>query len=225
MRVKTLISVAAQFVLLAVLVFLPAGTLRWQRGWIFLGILYTMGVAVVAMLARHDPDLLEERLHGTRRPGQKGWDRTLMRFFTLMFFCWMPLMGLDAIRFRWSSMPPWLGWVGAAGLALSCVAIFFTFRVNSYLSPVARIQVEREQRVISSGPYALVRHPLYASLLLLLSAAPLLLGSWYGLAGAVLPQLTLVLRAALEDRMLHAELDGYAGYASRVPARLIPGVW
>ena len=225
MSLQTTISIAIQFLLLAALLFLPAGTLAWTRGWIFLAIIYALGLIVVRMLARHDPGLLEERLTGTRRPGQKGWDRIVLRLFSLLFLGWMPLMGLDAVRYGWSFMPPWLGWIGGVGLIAACRTIYCTFRENSYLSPVARIQSDRGHEVISSGPYARVRHPLYAALLLLLTSTPLLLGSWYGLAGAVLLQLTLVFRTALEDRMLHDELDGYTGYALRVTSRLIPGVW
>ena len=222
---QTLISVVFQCTFIGALLFVPAGTLAWPQGWIFLGLIILLGLCVVRMLIRHDPDLLDERLSRNNWHGQKSWDRILLRIFSLLFLFWLVLVGLDAVRFGWSHVPLWLGALGALGVAQAARLIYLTFRENSFLSPVARIQADRGQRVIMSGPYARVRHPLYAALMLLLPSAALLLGSWYGLAASALLSALLVLRAALEDRMLHAELEGYPDYAARVTSKLVPGVF
>ena len=138
---------------------------------------------------------------------------------------WLPLMGLDAVRFRWSVMPVWLQCAGGALMLLSFRMFGRVFRENTFLAPVVRIQTERGHKVISTGPYAIVRHPLYAAALIYLPANALLLGSWYGLAGSFVLSGGLVFRTAMEDRELHRGLAGYTEYAARVRYRLIPFVW
>jgi len=134
-------------------------------------------------------------------------------------------MGLDAVRFGWSAMPAWVQWLGAALLLLSYWAMGLVFRENTFLAPVVRIQTEREHKVISTGPYAVVRHPLYAAALAWLAGTALMLGSWWGLVACIAFAIILVIRTALEDRELHRGLPGYPDYAGRVRYRLVPFVW
>jgi len=134
-------------------------------------------------------------------------------------------MGLDAVRFGWSAMPAWVQWLGAALLLLSYWAMGLVFRENTFLAPVVRIQTEREHKVISTGPYAVVRHPLYAAALAWLAGTALMLGSWWGLVACLAFAVILVTRTALEDRELHRGLPGYPDYAGRVRYRLVPFVW
>src|SRR5262249_43849730 len=134
-------------------------------------------------------------------------------------------MALDAARFGWSRMPVWLQAVGAIGVALCMYLAFLTFRENSYAVPVGRVQHERGQQVVSTGPYAHGRHPMYSGALCLFAGAPPLRGSWVGLAMALLLVLLLATRAVLEERTLAEELEGYRDYASRVRYRFVPLVW
>ncbi|MGA2197474.1 MAG: isoprenylcysteine carboxylmethyltransferase family protein, partial [Bryobacteraceae bacterium] len=136
-----------------------------------------------------------------------------------------PLMGLDAVRFRWSAMPVWLQCAGGALMILSFWMINRVFQENPFLLAVVKIQKERGHKVISTGPYAIVRHPLYAAVLIYLPANALLLGSWYGLAASLVLIGGVVIRTAMEDRELRRSLEGYTEYAGRVRYRLIPLVW
>jgi protein-S-isoprenylcysteine O-methyltransferase Ste14 len=144
---------------------------------------------------------------------------------SVLVVVWFLLMPLDAVRLRWSHVPAWLQAVGAVVLVAALVLFFLTFRENSYLSPAVRVQRERGQRVVSTGPYRYVRHPLYSGVVLFVLGTTLLLGSWTGLVpGAVAVALT-AWRAVREERVLRGELEGYDDYLSRVRFRLIPGIW
>jgi protein-S-isoprenylcysteine O-methyltransferase Ste14 len=134
-------------------------------------------------------------------------------------------MPLDAVRFRWSQVPAWAQAIGALLIALCMYLCYLTFRENSYAAPVVKIQRERGHRVVSTGPYAYIRHPMYAGALLFFIGTPLLLGSWWGLLAAPVIAAMLAVRAVLEERTLADELPGYRDYISRVRYRLIPGVW
>jgi protein-S-isoprenylcysteine O-methyltransferase Ste14 len=148
-----------------------------------------------------------------------------MAVMVALWFGWLVLMALDAGRYHWSHMPLIAQIAGVGLIALGSYLVYLTFKANSYAAPVVKIQKERGHRVVSSGPYAYVRHPMYAGALGLMLGAPLLLGSWWGLAGAAVLILVMAMRAVLEERALHAELDGYADYAARVRYRLVPHLW
>jgi protein-S-isoprenylcysteine O-methyltransferase Ste14 len=143
----------------------------------------------------------------------------------LLFVVWLILMPLDAVRFGWSEVPGWVQVLGALGLVLSFYVLFLTFRENTYLALVVKVQEERGQTVVTSGPYRYVRHPIYASMFLFLPGSALLLGSWWGLLLCLVILGLLVWRTTLEDRMLKNELAGYDEYARQVRYRLIPRVW
>ena len=134
-------------------------------------------------------------------------------------------MPLDAVRFHWSWMPVWLQVVGAVAMVVSFILMSLVFRENAYLSATVRVQQERGQTVITTGPYHYVRHPLYASGLFLFLGTPLLLGSWYGFLLILLFLPALLVRAVLEERTLLQELPGYDAYMTQVKYRLIPYVW
>ena len=143
----------------------------------------------------------------------------------LLFVVWLILMPLDAVRFGRSEVPGWVQVLGALGLVLSFYVLFLTFRENAYLALVVKVQEERGQTVVTSGPYRYVRHPIYASMFLFLPGSALLLGSWWGLLLCLVILGLLVWRTTLEDRMLKNELAGYDEYARQVRYRLIPRVW
>ncbi len=134
-------------------------------------------------------------------------------------------MALDAVRFRWSELPVWLQVVGGVILLCSFYLFYLTFRENSYLSPAVRIQSERGQMVISTGPYHYVRHPMYSAGLLFFLGTSLLLGSLYGLVAALVLICAIGIRAVLEERTLRQELEGYETYMAQVRYRLIPYLW
>src|SRR5262249_55309685 len=125
----------------------------------------------------------------------------------------------------WSHVPVWTQGLGALGFLVSAYVVYLTFRENTYAAPVVKIQRERGHKVVTTGPYRYVRHPMYAGAIFFLLGTPLLLGSWYGLALAPILIAVLAVRAVLEERTLAAELEGYADYAARVRYRLIPRVW
>jgi len=174
---------------------------------------------------RHDPGLLEERLGSLIQRGQKGWDKLFMVPMLAIWLGWLVLMGLDAGRYHWSSVPLYAQALGFVLLCLASYLVWLTLRANSFAAPVIKIQKERGHKVVSTGPYAYVRHPMYAGVLLFILGAPLLLGSWWGLLAGALIIVLIGVRAVLEERMLTAELEGYAEYAERVRYRLVPRVW
>ena len=210
---------------MAALLFIPAGTLHWPAGWIFLLVMCAWTFAMSAWLARHDPQLLAERLKPLNQPGQKRWDKILITGAAFLWAAWLAFMPLDAVRYRWSQMPAWAEGLGAIGMLACAYLVYLTFRENTYAAPVVRIQKERGHKVVASGPYRYVRHPMYTGAAFFFLGTPLLLGSWWGLALAPFMIAVLAVRAVLEERTLAIELEGYAEYAARVRYRLIPLVW
>jgi protein-S-isoprenylcysteine O-methyltransferase Ste14 len=224
LAMKALVWVVTSFLVMALALFLPAGTIAWPAGWIFLILLYGFSLVGIWMLLKSNPGLLEERL-SLSQPNQKAWDKVFLLLYELFLFAWLVLMPLDVVRFHWSQMPLLLQAVGAVALVASFLLISLTFRENSFLSPTVRIQQEQGQTVISTGPYHYVRHPMYAGGLLLFLGTSLLLGSWYGLLLFLLFIPGIAVRAVLEERVLRKELPGYDAYMAQVKYRLVPYVW
>ena len=218
---QTLVWIAA----MAAVLFVSAGTVNWPAAWVFLAEMGGFGVAIGLWLARRDPALLAERLSTGFQAAQKTWDKVFMATVFVLWTSWLVLMALDAVRFGWSRMPIWAQAIGAILIALCMYVACLAFRSNSFAAPVVKIASERGHRVADSGPYAHVRHPMYAGALLFFIGTPLLLGSWYGLAAVPVLTVVLAARAVMEERMLADELPGYRDYATRVRCRLIPGLW
>lgn len=217
--------------LLVVLVLLPMLPLfvswhwAWWQAWVYL-FLAIAGFAVSrAIAARRNPDLLSERARSFEHENVKPWDRVLAPLVGIGGALVPLVAGLDA-RFGWSA--PFSVWVTALALAVVIAGYgiaSWALIENRFFSGVVRIQLERGHHVVSSGPYAAVRHPGYAGGLLSYLAIPFLLDSWWALVPAVLLMGALVVRTRLEDAVLREELPGYADYARRVRYRLVPGVW
>jgi protein-S-isoprenylcysteine O-methyltransferase Ste14 len=212
------------FVIVALALFLPAGTISWLVGWAYLALFFGFFMGVNFWLLRHNPGLLQERLH-FRTSDQKGWDKVVFPMLGAFPAVWLAFISLDANRYHWSPVPLWVQVIGGILLVLSFYIFFLTFRENSYLSPVVRIQEERGHAVVSTGPYHLVRHPMYSGIVIFMIATPLLLGSWYGVLVGLLLVVLLARRAMLEERTLRQELRGYPEYMSQVKYRFIPYIW
>ncbi|MBA3474174.1 MAG: isoprenylcysteine carboxylmethyltransferase family protein [Rubrobacter sp.] len=222
---RVFLIIVAEFLVLIGLLFIPAGTVGWVAGWVFVALLCGITLLVVRMLARNDPELLQEWISSPIQRNQPLWDTVLLPVLMLLFIAWLILMPLDAVRFGWSDVPVWLQVLGALGIMLSFYGMYLVYRENAYLYPVVKLQEEQRQSVVTTGPYRYVRHPMYASGLVLFPATALLLGSWLGLLLSPVLMALIILRTALEDRMLRDGLAGYAGYARTVRYRLVPLVW
>lgn len=208
--------------LLAALLFLPAGTLRFWQGWLF-GVVFVAGTSAISMyFLKHDPKLVERRIRAGPMAEQEPAQKIIMAITFLGFFLLMALPGIDQRR-HWSAVPAWLAIAGNAGVALSFYVFFIVMRQNSFAA--STIRVEPGQPVVSTGAYAIVRHPLYSGALLLLFCTPLALGSYWTLVVAVAMVFAIVWRLLDEERFLKKNLPGYADYCRRVRCRLVPRVW
>jgi protein-S-isoprenylcysteine O-methyltransferase Ste14 len=162
---------------------------------------------------------------GIGKSDQKTWDKVFFVLLNVLFITWLVVMPLDAVRFHWSNMPAALQIVGALALVLSFYFFYRTFKENAYLSPAVRIQSDRGQHVVTTGPYHYVRHPMYAAATIFLVSTSLLLGSWLGVLAALALILAIAFRATREEQTLSQELPGYADYMAQVRYRLVPHVW
>ncbi|HVN55232.1 MAG TPA: isoprenylcysteine carboxylmethyltransferase family protein [Anaerolineaceae bacterium] len=204
------------------ILFACAGRLAWIEAWVFLSI-YLAGVLLNGLWTlRHDPGLINER--GRIGPNAKSWDKIIGLIYTVLLLGTMIVSGLDA-RFGWSTAPLWVKIIGGIGVALSLGMTFWVMTANTFLSSIVRIQDDRGHQTVTQGPYQFVRHPMYAGLLFMFWSIPLLLGSWSALIPSALNTILFVVRTALEDRTLQAELPGYKEYVQQVRCRLIPGIW
>jgi protein-S-isoprenylcysteine O-methyltransferase Ste14 len=158
-------------------------------------------------------------------PDQQGWDKVLFPVMEIFFIVWLIFISLDAVRFHWSLVPLWLQAIGTMILLSSFYFLFLIFRENSYLSPVVRVQEEHGHKVVSTGLYHYVRHPMYMAILVFIVGTSLMLGSWYGLIFVIICMAILARRAVLEEHMLLKELPGYSDYTTQVKHRFIPYVW
>lgn len=223
--VKLALQIAIMFLVFCAVLFAPAGTISWPGGWVFLALFFGGTIALTIWLLRHNPELLQERMTGLGRADQKAWDKRLMMVMSFLFVVWLVVMPLDAVRFKWSYVPVWCQIFGGVLTLISSYLFFLTFRENSFLSPAVRIQKERGQSVIKTGPYAVVRHPLYAAFIIWLPGTCLLLGSLYGLLVGFAIVATMVRRTLLEEKTLIEELPGYREYMSEVRYRFVPHLW
>ncbi len=221
--INRLITVLASTALIGVILFVCAGRLDWMSAWVFLGLSTIVFLTVGIYVVRKNPDVVNERGKGAQ--GGKKWDRILTRVYAVFMFGIYIVAGLDAGRFQWSAMPVAVQIFGGIAFVLGMVWMYWAMLANTFLSQIVRIQTERGHHTITSGPYRFVRHPMYAGILVSYGATPLLLGSWLALIPFAVMSALLVIRTALEDETLRAELPGYPEYAQRVRYRLVPGIW
>ena len=209
-------------VTMAALLFISAGTFDYWQAWVFMAVFVGASAAITVYLARKDPKLLERRMRAGPTAEKEPAQKRIM-FFTMIGFIALLVFPAFDRRFGWSPVPSYISIAGDIFVALGFLLIFFVVKVNTY--GASTIQVAEGQKVISTGPYALVRHPMYAGALPLLMGVPLALGSWWGLYALILVMPALILRLLDEEKFLKKNLPGYAEYCGKVRFRLIPFVW
>ncbi len=221
-------SVAVMLIVVAGVPFLPlliTGRWTWWQAWFF-ALFSIVSFAVSRLLAgRRNPGLLVERAQFLRHADAKPWDRLLARLVGLGGGLVPLVAGLD-VEYGWSSgVAPAVPWIGLAALVAGHGLGGYALIENRFFSGMVRLQFDRGHQVVTTGPYGWVRHPGYAGAVLAYLGTPLLLGSVWALVPACLFGLVLLVRTALEDRTLQAELPGYSSYAARVRYRWVPGIW
>ena len=224
MIARLLLQNAIWTVGLGALLFVPAGTWHWPAAWLYVATTAVLGLAGGLWLAKVDPALLDERMRPMMQKGQPSADKKFMLAFGVAALIWFILIGLDR-RWHWSDMPMALQVLGYVLLLVATGLILRVVRENSFAAPVVKVQAERGHHVIDTGPYALVRHPMYTGGVLYFIAIALQLGSWLGFALSPIFLVLFGVRASLEERALAAGLPGYADYLTRVRYRLVPGLW
>ena len=209
-------------VILGVVLFAPAWTFRYWQGWVYLAAFAGAAAVLTAYLWRHDPKLLERRVNAGPAAETEKSQKWIQALAAAAFFAEMIVPAIDH-RFGWSHVPVGFVIAGDVLVLLGFFVVFLVFKENTFTS--ATIQVDPTQRVVSTGPYAVVRHPMYAGVLILLFGTPLALGSWWGLLMVVPMVFVLVLRILDEERFLRRGLAGYVDYCGRVRFRLVPFIW
>ena len=219
---ELLVRLLLIFPLLWVLLFLPAGTLRYWEAWVFSAVFFACNVLMTAYVAVRDPKLLARRMQAGPTAETSATQRLIV---TLAMVCFAAVVVVPALdrRFGWSDVPAAVVLLGEALVVLAYAGFVRVFATNTY--GAATVRVEAEQRVISAGPYAVVRHPMYSFALLLFIGMPLALASWWGLTLLVPSVLVLAWRLLDEERYLHRSLPGYTEYTQKVRWRLVPGIF
>jgi protein-S-isoprenylcysteine O-methyltransferase Ste14 len=219
---KALVSLAVLIMTMAALIFIPAGTLNYWQAWLFLAVYFASSLAITLYLMAKDPQLLQRRTRGGPTAEKQTAQKIIMSLTSLGFIALLVVPALDH-RFGWSHVSPAIELIGDTLVALGFIGVLRVFKENTYTS--STIELASDQHVISTGPYALVRHPMYASALGMLIGIPISLGSYLSLVIIIAITGALAWRLLDEEKFLAANLNGYVEYQKKVPHRLIPGVW
>jgi protein-S-isoprenylcysteine O-methyltransferase Ste14 len=201
-----------------------AGTWNWPEAWLLIAIQFAVSIAMSIWLLQYNPELMRDRLTFMKKSA-KGWDKIFIIATIPLFLGLLIIPGLDAVRFQWSSLPFEVKIIGFIVMAAGWFLIFLVMKENTYLSRVVEIQEDKGHTVVTTGPYKVVRHPMYAGVIAIIFAIPLALGSVYGLFLALLMSIAFFIRTNLEDRTLREELPGYKEYVQKTKYRLLPGIW
>ncbi|UCC21207.1 MAG: isoprenylcysteine carboxylmethyltransferase family protein [Promethearchaeota archaeon] len=216
-----LVAVYLFTIFLGLGLFLPAGTFFWLEAWIYLIIFTVFFTAVVLYFSKHDPEMLQKR---AKPKFKEKWDKIVMLLMGFGFFPTFIIPGFEK-KYNWSYVPFWVEIIGFVVLSLGLIIIFLVMKENTFLSKAVEIQKDRGHTVITTGPYRIVRHPMYLGFILFIVFYCLALGSLYSLIPTTLGVIGLVIRTILEDKKLHMELDGYQEYAQKTKKKLIPLIW
>ena len=225
---KDMISRASQVIsgvlVIGIILFLAAGRLDWTMGWVYVGLHFLGLIINLVFLLNKNPEVIAAR---AQLPSEETpmFDKIFTVVYTLSLIGIMVISGIDAGRYGWSTVPTWVQILSIVLFIASWLFSLWAMVENKYFETTVRIQVERGHETISSGPYGIMRHPGYASYIIMFSASATLLGSWWGLIPAGILAIGFVMRTAREDQTLQEKLPGYAAYAEKVRYRLYPGVW
>ena len=209
-------------VVMGAVLFVSAWTFNYWQAWVFLSVFGLSSLAVTVYLMKNDPKLLERRMHGGPTAEKELSQKIIMSAASIGFAAILIVPALDH-RWHWSAVLPYAVIAGNILIVLGWTIILFVFRENTFTS--ATIEVVADQRVVSTGPYAVVRHPMYSGSLLYFLGIPIALGSWWGLLVGILMMPVFVLRLFDEEKLLARNLPGYSEYMDRVKYRLVPFVW
>ena len=222
--IRAIIVQSVLIILAFAVLFISAGTLAWVNAWIYFGLIVLDWVISEVVLAKINPEVLNGR-GSVVRAGTKGFDKIGLVLVPLPTICGLVVMGFDAVRFKWSSMPSWLTIIGIVMVIPACAGGIWVMIVNKFFEWTARLQDDRKHYVCTSGPYRIIRHPGYAGYIVTKLAYPLILGSWWGFLPEGILIILFIIRTALEDRTLHNELPGYKDCAGKVKYRLVLFIW
>ncbi len=222
LALRAWLAVVALAIVMTVLIFVPAGTLAYWQAWPYLSIFTGTSVLMTLDLLRRDPALLERRMRGGPTAEKRPPQRVIMVIASLGFMALLVVPGFDH-RYRWSSVPASVAIAGDVLVAVGFLLVARVYHENTFA--FATVEVVENQRVVTTGPYGIVRHPMYASALLYLVGTPLALGSYWGLVPIVVMIPLLIWRLLDEERLLTTSLPGYVEYQRRVRHRLVPFVW
>jgi protein-S-isoprenylcysteine O-methyltransferase Ste14 len=209
-------------VIMAAVLFLPAGRLNYWQAWVFMAVFVSASAAVTVYLAIHDPKLLARRMRAGP-VAEKEKPQKIIMLLVMMGFIGLLVIPAFDYRFGWSRVPTYISLIGDALIAIGFLLVFFVVKVNTYAA--STIQLAEDQKVVSTGPYAFVRHPMYAGSFPILIGTPLALGSWWGLSALIVFVPALIWRLVNEESFLRKNLRGYTEYSARVRYRLVPYLW
>lgn len=219
MLTLSLTKVLPGIIVLAAIIFLPAWTLKYWQAWVYLAVLFIPMGFVLFYMVRNDPETLERRLRMKEKVNKQ---KSIISFTIPLFLLAYILPGFD-VRLGWSKVPVIVSLIAATLVLLGYGIIFLVTRENRFASRV--IEVAQEQKVIDTGPYAIVRHPMYSGMILFILMTPLALGSWWAMLTSIVIIPLIAARSLNEEKVLAVELPGYAEYLQKVKFRLLPGIW
>lgn len=209
-------------VAMAALIFLPAWTVNYWQAWIFLAVFTLSVLAITVWLMKHDPKLLQRRVNAGSAAEKEKSQKIIQFVAQIAFIAIIVFPPLDH-RLGWSSVPSFAAIIGDVLVVLGLYIVFLTFKENSFTSAI--IEVGAEQKVVSTGPYSIVRHPMYIGALIMLLGLPVALGSFWGILMIIPITATIIIRLLQEEKFLSKNLPGYLDYKTKVKSRLLPWVW
>ncbi|MHC4740080.1 MAG: methyltransferase family protein [Planctomycetota bacterium] len=224
--IKILVGTFLGPVAQGVLVFGCAGDMAMPRVWLFVALSLVNLFGGMVVMAVVNPELVNHRGDWKKKKDTKWWDKILVPLFGIVaFYVVMVVAGLDVGRYQWSNLSVGFSIAGAVAFVAGTILMYWAMLVNTHFEATVRIQKDRNHKVITAGPYKIVRHPGYVGAILWVASAPLIIGSAYGMIPAITAVLILIIRTFLEDKTLRSELNGYSEYAQKVRYRLLPGLW